>query len=162
MAILVELYSDELTQVRAEGHELLKPNEMHGRVRMCRFSYTTPATVGVVDGQNIAMCILPKGARILEVFAAFEAMGGSAALDIGLMAKDGSGYIDEDDSVADDDDLLGAAISVVSAGETIAADTIAQNYGYEIGKECYLVFTAETGNWAAEKDIVGHVLYVLD
>ena len=161
-AIPADDYSNELDQVRAPGHEPLKPNEEHGRVRFGRFTFETPETTGTTDGTNIFVYRLPKGARVLEIFMAWEAMGTTAACDVGLAGADGSGYIDADDSVADDDDLFAAAIDVSSAGENICADTIAQNYGYELGKECYLVLTAETANWAAEKDMIGHVLFVVD
>lgn len=162
-AITFEYSSVELTKVEAVGHALLKPNEMHGRLRMCRFTFDT-GSGAVSDGENIKLCVLPKGARVLEIFIAFEAMGGSAAVDIGLAGKDGNGFIDDTkgSTVDDDDDLFAAAISVVSAGEAIVADTIAQNYGYETLKEVYLVATAETDDWAANKDFIGHVVYVLD
>lgn len=162
MAITADLYSSELTQVRAPGNAPIAPNEMHGRMRIARFTYETPVTTGVVDGQNIAACILPKGARVLRIFLAWEDMGTGVAVDVGLMGNDGSGFIDAANSVADDDALFAAAVDLATAGETTVADTIAENYGYETEKECLLVLTAETGDWDAEQDIIGHVEYVVD
>lgn len=161
MAITADLYSIELTQVRAVGNAPIAPNEMHGRMRMARFTFNT--VLGVTDGNNIAACIIPKGARILRIFLAWEAMGGTADLDVGLMGNDGSGYISADNSTtADDDDMFAAALDIDGAGEDTVAATIAENYGYETEKECLLVLTAEAGNWAADKDIIGHVEYVVD
>ena len=151
----------EIAQVRAVGHAPIKPNEMYGRMRSTRFTFNTGA--GVTDGEAIVAAILPKGARVLRIFTAFEDMGGSAAVDVGLFGNDGSGYISADNSTtADDDDLFAAALDISSAGEATIADTIAQNYGYELEKECALVLTAESDDWAADKDIIGHVEYVVD
>lgn len=161
-AITADYYSDELTSVRAEGNAKLKPNELQGRVRMARFSFTTDDTLGLVDGENVFACVLPKGARVLGGVIKGEAMGGTADIDIGLAGADGNGYIDDDNSVADDDDLFLAGGDVDAAFNLTFADTIARNYGYELAKECYLVVTAETGNWTTDKDVVGHVEYVVD
>jgi len=164
MAITIDQYSQELTTVRAEGNSKLAPNVDGGRMRIKHFNHNTndDGVSGDADGQNIALCKIPKGARVLEVFLAFEAMGGSSVLDLGLAGTDGSGFIDEADTVADDDDLFAAALSVVSAGEAVVADTIAQNYAYETDKEVYLVATVETDAWDADKDLTGHVVYVVD
>ena len=163
-AITAEYYGAEQTQVRAEGHAPIKPNELHGRQRIARFTLNTNThgASGIADGSNVFVAKLPKGARILIGKLKFEAMGGTAALDVGLAAADGSGFIDAAGTVADDDDLFGAAIDVSGAGEAVFADTIAQNYGYELEKECYLVLTAETDNWADDKDLIGHIEYVVD
>ena len=152
--------SSQLAQVDAVGHALLKPNEMHGRVRFCFFQFATGA--GVTDGQNIEMCVLPEGARVIEIFLTFGAMGGTAAVDIGIFGRDGTGFTDKDLSVADDDDFFAAALVISSAGEAVVADTVAQNYAFETLKEVSLVFTAETDNWAGSQNISGHVLYIVD
>jgi len=162
MAITIDLKGIEYTLATAVGHTPIAPNQMGGRVRMAYFTYTTPATTGVTDGQNIGMCVIPKGARVLGGKIIGEAMAGSAAVDIGLAGNDGSGYIDAAGSVEDDDDLFLAAGDVSSAFALTFADTIARNYGYETEKEVILVATAETDDWAAEKDVYGHVEYVVD
>jgi len=162
MTISIDLKGVEYTLATAVGHTPVAPNQMGGRVRMAYFTYTTPATTGVTDGQNIGVAVIPKGARILGGKLECEAMGTTAAVDIGLKGNDNTGYIDADDSVADDDDLFLAAGDISSAASLTFADTIARNYGYETEKEVVLVLTAETANWAAEKDLYGHIEYVVD
>jgi len=163
-AITATYYSVELALVRAAGNEKLKPNQLQGRIRIARFSYETVETDGLADGETVFACKLPKGARVMGGVIKGEAMGGTAAVDIGAAGADGSGLIDDTvgATVADDDDLFLAAGDVSSAFNLTFADTIARNYGYETLKEIYLVLTAETAAWAAEKDLVGHVEYVVD
>lgn len=160
-AITIDLKSVEVTKQTGTDYQPLKPNELHGRVRIARFSYTTPASVGVTDGQNIALCRLPKGARVIGAFMEFEAMGTGADLDLGLMAVDGTGVIDED-ATSDSETFFADGLDVAAAGNLHTDEILATNYGYELQKECYVVATADTANWDAEKDLVGHIEYVVD
>ena len=155
-----DILSNELTAVAGDqGHIGLKPNELHGRVRMARFSLNTGAGATVDD--TVGLCRLPKNARIIEIFAAFEAMGTSATVDLGLAGNDGSDEIAA--GVDDDFDMLASVVSVAAAGSSYAfANTIALGYGYELQKECLLVATVKGANWAADKELAGHVLYVTD
>lgn len=159
---MADYNSVEIAQVEGVGHDPLKPHEQHGRMRIVRFSFTTDASLGLVDGEKITACILPSGARIMEIYMVHGAMGGSGRVDIGVEGKDGSGFIDAAGSVADDDDLFGINISLVSAGELSAANTVALEYGYVTEKALYLTLTAETGNWTTSIPLEGHVVYVLD
>lgn len=160
MAIELEYNSIEQAQHLAVGHDPIKPNELHGRVRYGRFTFNTG--LGVTDGENIGLLVLPKGARIVGGRVMWEAMGTSGALDLGLMGNDGSGYINTAGDSADDDDKFLVAENISSAGQADFANTIALGCGYELEKECLLVATAETANWAADKDLIGYVLYVVD
>jgi len=163
MAISIESRSSELTGVAptAQGNAKLQPNEQGGRIRMARFSYTVPAG-NEADGNNIALCIVPNGARVLRVFVTFGAMGAGAQLDLGIMGRDLNGFYDAAGTLADDDDLFGAGQDVSAAGELTLADTIAQGYGTELDKDCFLVATVENAAWAAASALIGHVEYVVD
>jgi len=160
-AITFEDYSDQMDTVLAEGGGKLKPDEQHGRVRMTRFTFTVP-TGDTADGSNIAVAILPKGARILGGLIKGEALGNSSTVDIGLAGRDGNGYYDDPAVNADSDEFFLAAGATNGAFNLTFAATIALGYGYLLTKECYLVITTETGAWDAGQDIVGHVEYVVD
>ena len=160
-AITFEDYSDQIDTVLAEGNSKLKPCDQGGRVRMVYFTHTVP--VGdQADGNNLAVAILPAGARLLGGAIHGEALGNGSTVDIGLAGKDANGYYDLLKTLADDDDILLAAGSTANAFDLTFADTIARGYGYLLTKECYLVLTVETGKWDAGQDIVGHLEYVVD
>ena len=161
MAITINYYGTEMTQVRAQGNAPLKPNELNGRVRIARFNFTVPSG-DAADGSNVAVIVLPKGARIMGGVVKGEALGNSSVMDVGLRGNDGSGFINTDNDVADDDDFFLAAGATNGAFNLTFADTTARNYGYELQKECQLVLTADTGAWDPGQDIVGHVEFVVD
>lgn len=168
-------YSAQRKQVDYDqGHKLLKPNELHGRVRVQYFEFNTTDDIvtALAEDDVIILGKLPKGARILRGFAAFEAMGTDMIAKIGLKAVDGSGYLSEDNTTqADDakfftDSQSDDGIPVAAAGTDTFADTLADHYGYELEKECYLIATlGDTGGtdpWAANKNFNGHIEYVVD
>jgi hypothetical protein len=158
-AITIDLKSNEVTKQTGTDFQPLKPNELHGRVRMARFSFNTGA--GSTEGENIALVRLPKGARVLRAYLTFEAMGAGATLDVGLMAVDGTGEID-DDATSDSETFFATDLDVSAAGALTDDEVLETNYGYELQKECYVVGTVDGANWAADKDLIGHVEYVVD
>ena len=151
-------YSDQLDNVL--NLEKLSANESIGKVRYAEFDFTVP-TGGTADTSVVALCEIPAGARIIDGAISQDGLGN--ALDLGLVAKDNSGYIDADDSVADDTDLFLDGIDTSSAGQDTFASLRAGdgNSGYEVGKECYLVAVA-AGAWTADKKLSGNVLFVVN
>ena len=161
MALTVDSNGIEYAVELAQGNSKIKPNQLEGRVRIGRFSYTIP-TGDEAIASNVALVRLPKGARIIEGKIKGEAMGNSSTVDIGLMGADGSGFINADGDVADDVDFFLDGGDVNAAFNLDFAATIALNYGYELEKNCILLATPVVGAWDAGQDLVGHVKYVVD
>lgn len=156
-----DFLSAELTTVDSQSSDKLKPNELEGRVRQARFSFTTPAA-GVAIGENVALTTLPAGARLVSAKFLHGAMGAAALADIGIFGADGTGFIDVAGTIADDPDRYAKDIDVAAAGEFVFADTVAQNYGDETAKEVHVVTTARIAAWDPAIALEGHVLYVVD
>ncbi len=149
MATTIDSYSDALEANLQPLYAPLKTNLQGGRVRMAFFRVTLASQA---SGEDIAVAIIPKGARILSgVIAASATLANSATLAVGLMGKDGSGYIDDavtggpglkpDGSavtvgtpVADAVACLKAA-AAQGATQVPFAVTQALGYGYETAKE---------------------------
>lgn len=157
-ATVIDDYSDELTPHVAPLYEPLQPNESHGRVRQAFFTFTAGTEAA---GLDVALAIIPKGARILEGTVSVSATTGSATLAFGLAARDGSGYIDAADSVSDGTALLKAAAAITTTAKADLAATQALYYGYETEKELYLTMTTAAAALASQV-IKGHILYVVD
>lgn len=158
MATTIDAYSVELAQVQPPAYSPLKPNEEGGRVRCAMFSYTFASQSA---GHDVALCKLPKGARILGGAISVSATTGSMTLSVGLMGADGDGYLDAADSVADDVDILLAAAAITTTPKVALANTQALDYLYETEKELYVTMT--TAAAAAGTQVVkGHVEYVVD
>lgn len=166
----MEAKSEQLLKVEGLTYQPLKSNESEGRVRQKYWNFNTTDDLDgatLADGDNIKLVKLLKGTRIMLGKVWFEAMGANMTADIGLEGADGSGYIDADDSVADDPNFFTtAAIDVSGAGEADFAALQEDNIGYELTKDCYLtvntVDSVGSNPWAADKDFDGFVWYVLD
>lgn len=157
-ATSINSYSDEITAYNSANSAALAPNEHFGRKRVSFFTVTLASQA---SGEDIAVAIIPKGARILSgVLAASATLANSATLSVGLMAKDGSGYIDSANSVSDSVTLLKAA-AAQGTTQVPFAITSALYYGYVAQKDLYLTLTTGTGTVSTEV-IKGHVEYVLD
>lgn len=141
------------------GHDPIRPDEMHGRVRMVYFTHDETA---ITNGNTIVANKLPKGARILHGRVSFGTGGTDRVLDIGLTGVDESGNIEDDGPVADDLDLLADGIDAAAAGEADFANDDASGMGYRTAKEVYLTITAGGDDWPAGQHIHGYLLYVLD
>lgn len=146
---MVALKSTQETKRTATPPKPLNTNELHGRVRVGYFEFTTP-TGGVAVNDTVALTTLPKGARILGGVLAFEAMssaGGTSQVQLG------------DGTTADK--YLGTT-SVDAAGKSEFADTVALGFGQELAAETTITATAVGEAWAAAKKLAGWVRYVLD
>lgn len=161
--ITPDVYSVEQAAVSPQvvGNAKLQPNQYEGRLRIARFTYDTDTDR--TQNHHVGLAVLPKGARVIGGFVAFGAMGAGATMGIGLAGNDDSGYIDADNSVSDVATHFLNALDVSAAGVTeTLARTVALNYGYELEKECKLVMKMTGAQWAADKQVYGHVEYIVD
>lgn len=157
-ATVIDSYGTELQANRAPAYAPMLPDVNYGRIRMCFFTVTLASQVA---GEDIAVCILPKGARILGGdIAASATLANSAQLSVGLMAKDGSGTIDAANSVSDNVAYLRAA-AVQGTAKITHASTTALGYGYKTEKELYMTISTSVGTVSTEV-IKGHISFVVD
>lgn len=160
MATTIDRYSDDLTLEVAPLYGPMRPNLYEGRMRIAAFFFTAAANG---TGTDVALCKLPKGARIVSgVIAASGTLANSAQISIGLMGADGNGYIDDTSgaTVADSTTFLKAA-AIQGATQVGFALTAALGYLYETKKEVYVTMTTSVGALTTEV-IRGHVMYVVD
>lgn len=164
-------YSQQANSFISQAHDPLKPNEMHGRKRICWFEFNTTddlnGTDALAEADVLILAKIPAGARILGGYCTFEAMGTDQQADLGLQAVDGTGYLDVAGTVADDPDFFTTApIAVAAAGESDFGVLQEDNFGYVTEKEVYLTATlidaTSSDPWAADKDFQGIVNYVVD
>lgn len=157
-ATVINSYSAALAANLAPLYAPIAPNIMHGRVRCAYFSklFATEAA-----GEDVALAILPKGARILGGVAGVDATTGSATLAYGLAARDASGFIDAAGTVSDGVALLKAAAAQTTTAQVALAATPALSYGYVTEKELYVTVTTAAAAMAGQT-LTGHILYVVD
>jgi hypothetical protein len=157
-ATVIDGYSTQLAQIQPPAYAPLKPNEQEGRIRIAYFSLTLASQAA---GFDAAVLKLPKGARILGgLIVASATLASSAQVSVGLMGKDGSGFIDAAGAVSDAVASLKAA-AVLSTTQVPFAITQALRYGYETEKEVYITLTTSVGTVSTEV-ITGEVRYVVD
>ena len=159
------LDSKQIKQWEAVGHAPLKPNELHGRVRIAfgQFQADRDAT-GAVIAQNdtVRFVTIPKGARLVGGFLKHGAFGASVTLDIGLKAADGSGYLDAAGTVADDPDALATNVLLGAAPGTKSVFAETPYLFYETEKELEVTLLFEGANPADNVEISGYLEYVVD
>lgn len=168
---MADYKSQQQLQVAPPNYSPLATHESGGRIR-CQwweFNTTDDPTTTMVENDEVILCVLPKGARVLNIDWACEAGGANQVVDVGIRGNDGSGYYDADDSLADDDDFftVDGPIDIHAAGDPGgAADTLTNNFGYLTTKEVQVTmkFSDDTSTVAvaADKDINGYVMYVVD
>jgi hypothetical protein len=158
--------SKQIKQWEAQGHSPLKTNELHGRVRMAFFQFMASrdsVTATIAQNDDVRLCQIPAGARIIGGEFKHGAFGSSVVLDIGLRALDGSGYLDKLLTVADDPAALATdydIAAIATATKQLLEDM--PYFGYETEKELEVYATFQGANPADDKEIVGFVLYVVD
>jgi hypothetical protein len=141
--------SVQQTKIDATPREMLRPNEMGGRVRVAFWEFTVPAATLVIN-DTVDLVTLPKGARILGGKIVCEAMstaGGTASADIGIIGTAAK---------------YGDNIDVDAAGADDFAHTIALYFGELLTVETKIVLTAVAEAWAAAAKCYGFVLYAVD
>lgn len=159
-ATTIDGYSAELVTVQPPLYAPLKPNQVGGRVRMAFFTKTFAAEA---SGTDLALCVIPKGARLLNgVFQFSATLGGTATVSFGLMGKDLSGYITSDNSTtADGVALLMAALASSSTAKQVFLATGVLYFGYETQKELYLTLTTAAASMSTQV-LTGYIEYVVD
>lgn len=157
-ATVIDGYSVELAGIQPPTYAPLKPNQYEGRIRVAYFTKTFASEAA---GLDLALCAIPKGARIL--FGSFwvSASTGTATLSIGLMDKAGTGFIDAALSVSDNVAFFLAAAAVTETTEQRFANSIALNFGYETEKECYLTLTTAAAAMGTQS-LRGYLAYTVD
>lgn len=126
--------------------QALKDNEWGGRTRAFYFSRATSAAKPIANGDIVMACRIPKNARILGGNITFGAMGASTTIKVGT-AADAIKYL--------------GSTSVAAAGSAVLANTQALNYGEELSADTDIILTCEGANYAADKEIRGHLLVSL-
>lgn len=176
-ATTITRYSNELAQTSPGSPQIYAPlhaNQHYGRVRISAFSITFASEA---SGSSIALCKIPRGARIISgTLAASATLANSATLAVGLMAQDGAGIIhplalagisplNTDGTLVTADVSDGTALLKAAAAQGTAqvpfAITRALGYLYETAKDLYLTITTGTGAVSTEV-LFGHVLYSVD
>jgi len=151
-------YSNEQGQIQPPTYAPLRPNQREGRVRFAYFSKTFASEAAAT---NIGLTELPKGARIIDGEITVSATTSTATIAIGLMAKDGSGFIDTANSVSDGVayGLVAVAITTTAIVPIFATQALYRNY--ETQKP--LIVSLSTGTAAMGTQVAqGWVRYVVD
>ena len=154
------VFADPLADALAEPPVNAQVYDDGARVRCKKFIKTLTADLVVAD--TLALCLLPKNARVIRGALDFEAMGTGATIDLGLVGADASGEIE--DGVADDPDMLLDGVVVAAAGQDTFA--VLENGDasalYLTQKDVLLLATAGVADWPSGQTIRGYVLYVVD
>ncbi len=146
----------------AQNYAPSKANQTYGRVRRSMFTYAFLATESANDLVHLAK--IPIGARMWGGVIASPDLGTTFTIDIGLAGADGSGYIDADNSVADDPNFFTTAALDPGAGAgafdfgKLAVD----NPGYETEKATDLYLKIVTTGTPSAGTITGYVDYTVD
>lgn len=152
-ATVIDSYADELQSFVEDG-ALMDANLSQCRTVAIPFVVTLASEA---SGSDIALAVIPKGARILSgIISASATLSNSAQISIGLAGKDGTGYIDAASSVSDSVTYLKAA-AVQSTTQVGFALTQALGYLYEAEKDLWLTATTSVGQVGTEV-LKGHVL----
>ncbi len=145
---MATVLSEQITKIDSVAFDMLQPNEAHGRERIAFFKYTTPASVGLADGDIVALCEIPKGARVTGGLICFEALGTSVVGKVGIVGSDAK--------------YLTAGTSMAAIGTALLASTIALNHGVQTTAKERIILTLSGAAPAASKIITGVVRYVVD
>lgn len=164
---VIDTYSDQL-QAYVESRTKMDTNLSFAKTYAIPFVHTCSAEA---SGSDIALAIIPRGARIISgEIVASATLANSAQISIGLAARDGLGYIDD---VASGSSIstAGAAVTTAQSDSTTClkaaatqsttkvgfALTTALGFMYEAQKELYLTATTSVGAVTTEV-LRGYVL----
>jgi len=144
---MVDFNSVQVAKTIAIPADMLKPSDLHARVRVGYFNYVVVNTEN--DGDIIRLVKLPKGARVLDFFFYIEDAGVSSVVGCGITGET-SRYGDFDAEAGDSHRALGLAD--IMPDDTPIADDIS-----------YFVMEVETADFAnAGSTINGWVQYAID
>jgi len=155
---VIDSYSAELTQGLPPLYAPVKTTQLQGRVRIATFTrqYVTEAA-----GDDTALVVLPKGAKILNIHLQLSASSGAATLAVGIAGKDKTGFIDGPGTISDSNAFFRAAAALTVTTDTVCGDTQALNTMYETLKEVWITITTAAAAMANQL-LTGYVLYVVD
>jgi len=156
--------SDQLEQsnVAAQNYAPNKPNEVGGKVR--RIQFTSDPT-GWGTGNVNLIGVIPKGARLYPGRLWSPDQGTALIITIGAAAADGSGFLDEANTIADDDNFLTqSVIDLGTAQENTPINAALEDGGllFEAGRELEISFVVQTVTALTPGDIEGYLEYVVD
>ena len=159
-AIPINSYSVQGAEFNiTDRQKKLDSNEWSGRVRLAWFEYTADGAVAA--NQVLGLTQLREGWRYLGGKIYSSGAAATADLDVGLIAADGSGEID-DSATADDIDLLGDAIDIATAGLYDLTDTEPSAIGYVLKKDCWVAGQLLTAGLDDGDVLKGYILYAHD
>lgn len=151
-ATVINSYADELEDFVEDGTRM-EPTLSQCRLQVIPFEVTLASQAA---GEDIALAVIPKGARIIQgLIVSSATLANSAQISIGLAGKDGSGFIDAANTVSDDVAALKAA-ATQSTTQVGFALTSALKYLYKAEKELWLTCTTSVGTVATEV-LKGHI-----
>lgn len=159
-------FSQELNRVppQTTTYNPLKPYEYHGRIRI---AYFTRAVAAEAQNAVIALCKIPKNARVVNgVLLKSATAGATVNWDFGLVGADNNGFIDDTSGATVADSAATAWFG--NCANTTAEST--QNFatvpsakrGYVTTKDCYLVMTVKGAAVTAAATLSGYVEYIVD
>jgi len=164
---VIDTYSDQLESFVTSG-EAMDTNLSFCKTYAIPFVHTCSAEA---SGSDIALAIIPKGARIISgEIVASGTLANSAQISIGLCGKDGAGTID-DVPTGSSISTAGAAVTTAQADSLVClkaaatqsttkvgfALTTALGFMYEAQKDLYLTATTSVGAVTTEV-LRGYVL----
>lgn len=155
--------STQVGNMDAQPVNALKPDELHGRVRIAFFAFTQ---VGAGDANStVDLVKLPPNTRLLKNVSRIgnSAFGASRTLDIGLTAytkQDASTESAAIDSIMDGLDVSGAAANVALGVGTNADD----NPTIDLDNRDYVIVQAKVlgGTIPGGATLEGYFEYVVD
>lgn len=145
--------------IASAGYQVLDRN-IEGPVRTITRRWQGDASLAQND--TVDFVELKAGMRFLGGYIVNQDFGASETFDLGLVAVDGSGFISADGSTtADDPDFFtGTALDINSTAKKEFGVTIANNFDYELEKDCYLrgTFLGASPDVSANIVLVAYVL----
>lgn len=157
----IDTYSEQGIKLNEDReNSYVKSNELSGRVRCAYFKYT--ASGAQAADQVLGFTKIPINARYLGGKIYSDGALEDTTLDVGLQGADGSGFIDQENSVADAPDLLGDGINIANPGVYDLLNTEPSALGYELDKECWVTGTLITTGLADGDVLSGVIYYVTD
>jgi hypothetical protein len=140
---MATLYSAQMAVRIAKAK--VRPDEHTGKERIAWFDLNT-TTTPVTTADTIVLTTIPANARITGGWVTWGAMGASATLAIGITGTTAK-YM--------------AATDVSAIGSSVFARTQALSFGQVTTAEVTVIGTPAGANFAAAKDLMGYVAYVV-
>lgn len=151
------LFTSQVSDRASLSQSYLRPTDETGKVRIIAETYLTTSAVATTE--NIVLCRIPKGAKVIsaEMIVPANCVTSASKLGIGVISSSGTVSMT---ATGADDDRFGSGIDLSSAGRkqfiTSAADS-----DYVTTDEVAVVFTPTTGSFADAKTFAFILQYVI-